>query len=263
MPRRQRSRVALLTVLLAIALAALPGWAASISSPTSVSPSSSPAASAQTFRLVSYNILGSDTESAERLIEALVARAPAVVGLVEVAQSRADELAADPRLAELYPWQEYRPNAPNGGLAVLSSYPMEVQASDPWVPVIVTRVDVDGTPVAFIAAHAINPLRSSRRDAQLTAMRGLIDEQAAAGLPVVLAGDLNTNAFEPAFWPLSSGLTDVDAGATWGPDPNGPAILRIDHILTTPDLVPGDAAVDCDASASDHCLLEAVIGLGS
>ena len=53
----------------------------------------------------------------------------------------------------------------------------------------------------------------------------------------------------------------VDAGATWGPDVDGPAILRIDHILTTPDLAPRDAAVDCDASASDHCLLEAVIGL--
>ncbi|MFN8520420.1 MAG: hypothetical protein U0667_13710 [Chloroflexota bacterium] len=111
---------------------------------------------------------------------------------------------------------------PNGGLAVLSSYPMEVQASDPWVPVIVTRVDVDGTPVAFIAAHAINPLRSSRRDAQLTAMRGLIDEQAAAGLPVVLAGDLNTNAFEPSFWPLSSGLTDVDARGHLGSRPQRP-----------------------------------------
>lgn len=263
MRRRGRARpwgrLVIALVLLAAVVAAWPGLA---SSPT-VSSSASPplVAGAASFRLVAYNILGTDLEPADRLVEAIVRRAPAVVGLVEVSQARAAELAADERLADLFPYQEFRPEAPNGGLAILSSYPFRTEPADPSVPVIVARLDVDGAEVAFIAAHATNPLRSGRRDSELGAMRALIEREAAAGLPVVLAGDLNTNPFEPAFWSLSSGLVDVDAGATWGPSVDGPAILRIDHILTTPDLAPREGATDCDASASDHCLLEAVIGL--
>jgi endonuclease/exonuclease/phosphatase family metal-dependent hydrolase len=211
--------------------------------------------------MVTYNILGTDPEPADRLIAALVARAPAVVGLVEVPASRADALGADPELARRYPWQEFRPYAPHGGIAILSSYPMETTPNDPAVPVLRATVDIDGTPVSVIEAHATNPLTSSGRDAELGRIRELILSQQAAGLPVVLAGDLNTNDFEPAFWSLSEGLVHVASGATWGPDPNGPALLRIDHILTTPDLAPTDGTVDCDASGSDHCLLETVVGL--
>jgi endonuclease/exonuclease/phosphatase family metal-dependent hydrolase len=122
-------------------------------------------------------------------------------------------------------------------------------------------VDVHGTRVAIIEAHATNPLSSSGRDAELGRIRELIEELQDAGYPVVMAGDLNTNDFEPAFWSLSEGLRRVDTGATWGPTPDGPALLRIDHILTTPDLAPTDGVADCDASASDHCLLETVIAL--
>ncbi len=213
------------------------------------------------FRMVTYNILGTDADPEGRLIAALEARAPAVVGLVEVPRSRADALAADPDLARLYPWREIRPDAPRGGIAILSSYPMVTFPNDPSLPVLRATVAIHGTAVAVIEAHASNPLSTSGRDRELGAIRELIGEQEAAGLPVVLAGDLNTNDFEPAFWSLSDGLVHVGSGATWGPDPDGPALLRIDHILTTPDLRPTDGVVDCDASGSDHCLLEAVIGL--
>jgi endonuclease/exonuclease/phosphatase family metal-dependent hydrolase len=211
--------------------------------------------------MVTYNILGTDPEPADRLIAALAARAPAVVGLVEVPQSRAEVLAADPDLAVLYPYQEYRPYAAHGGIAILSSYPMETTPDDPSVPVLQVFLDIDGTRVAVIEAHATNPLTSSGRDAELGRIRELVEELQTAGYPVVLAGDLNTNDFEPAFWSLSDGLRRASSGATWGPDPDGPALLKIDHILTTPDLAPADAVVDCDASGSDHCLVEAVIGL--
>jgi endonuclease/exonuclease/phosphatase (EEP) superfamily protein YafD len=225
------------------------------------SPGDSMGPVANGFRLVTYNILGTDPEPADRLIAALVARAPAVVGLVEVPESRARALAADPELRRLYPWQEIRPSAPHGGIAILSSYPMETAPNDPSIPVILATVDVDGTQVVVIEAHAANPLTSSGRDAELGRIRALIEELAAAGSPVVLAGDLNTNDFEPAFWSLSEGLIHVGSGATWAPEAIGVPVLRIDHILTTPDLAPAEALVDCDASDSDHCLLETLIGL--
>jgi endonuclease/exonuclease/phosphatase (EEP) superfamily protein YafD len=238
-----------------LALRVLPGATAQPSPVASIPPGAS------AFRLVTYNILGTDPEPADRLIAALAARAPGVVGLVEVPQARADALAADPDLARLYPWQEYRPDAPHGGIAILSSHPMETAPNDPSLPVLRATLDVDGTQVSLIEAHATNPLTSSGRDAELGRMRELILEQQATGVPVILAGDLNTNDIEPAFWSLSDGLIHVGSGPTWGPSPDGPALLRIDHILTTPDLAPTDAAVDCDASGSDHCLLETVIGL--
>ena len=215
------------------------------------------------FRMITYNILGTDPEPADRLIAALAARAPAVVGLVEVPQRRADALAADPELARLYPYQEIRPYAPHGGIAILSSYPMEAAPNDPSVPVLRATVDIAGTQVTIIEAHATNPLTSGGRDSELGAIRALLDAQAATGSPVVLSGDLNTNDFEPAFWSLSTGLRQASSGATWGPDKDGLALLKIDHIMTTPDLQPSGGVVDCDASGSDHCLLEAIIGLPS
>jgi endonuclease/exonuclease/phosphatase family metal-dependent hydrolase len=252
---RRALRIAAWGIATILALRVLPGATASPSPGVSMPPGSS------AFRMVTYNILGTDPAPTDRLIEALKARAPAVVGLVEVPESKAEALAADEELAALYPFQELRPHAPHGGIAILSSYPFEAAPNDPSIPVLRALVDIEGTAVVVIEAHASNPLTSGGRDSELGRIRALIDEQVAAGLPVVLAGDLNTNAFEPAFWSLSSGLIDVDAGATWGPEPDGPALLRIDHILTTPDLTPREGAVDCDASGSDHCLLEAVIGL--
>jgi len=225
-------------------------------------PSASPAPDTG-FRMVTYNILGSDPEPPDRLIAALKARAPAVVGLVEVPQARADALAADEELARLYPYQELRPYAPHGGIAILSSYPMVAAPNDPSIPVLRATIDIEGTQVVVIEAHATNPLTSGSRDSELGAIRELVMEQAATGRPVVLAGDLNTNDFEPAFWSLSEGLIHVPSGATWGPEPGGITLLRIDHILTTPDLSPAPATVDCDASASDHCLVETVIGVPS
>jgi endonuclease/exonuclease/phosphatase family metal-dependent hydrolase len=251
---RRAIRISAWAAATVFALRVLPGATAEPSPEASI-----PGASA--FRMVTYNILGTDPDPDGRLTDALVARAPAVVGLVEVPESRAEALAADPALAELYPYQEFRPHAPHGGIAILSSYPMETTPNDPSVPVLQAFVDVDGTRVAIIEAHATNPLSSSGRDAELGRIRELIEELKDAGYPVVMAGDLNTNDFEPAFWSLSEGLRHVDTGATWGPSPDGPALLRIDHILTTPDLAPTDGVADCDASASDHCLLETVIAV--
>src|SRR5262245_61171099 len=158
---RRAIRLSAWIVATVLALRVLPGATATSSPVASIPPGET------AFRLVTYNILGTDPEPADRLIEALVARAPAVVGLVEVPRSRADELAADADLARLYPWQELRPDAPHGGIAILSSYPMDVAPNDPSLPVLRATVDVDGTLVSVIEAHASNPLTSSGRDAEL------------------------------------------------------------------------------------------------
>jgi endonuclease/exonuclease/phosphatase family metal-dependent hydrolase len=219
------------------------------------------------LQLVSYNIWGLDPEPADRLIEALRARGPGVVGLIEVPQARADAIAADPELAVLFPYQVLRPGALNGGLAMLSSWPIEVDPDDPSQPVIRASVDLDGMPVTVIVAHAPTPLGATDRDTVLGQLRGMLLDAQAAGRPAILIGDLNVTDLEPAFRALVGGFVDVPAAVgwfpprTWGPRPDGPALLRIDHIIATPDVVPLSSSVDCDASGSDHCLLEATVAI--
>ncbi|MEU4780060.1 endonuclease/exonuclease/phosphatase family protein [Micromonospora sp. NPDC023633] len=75
----------------------------------------------------------------------------------------------------------------------------------------------------------------------------------AAGRPLVLAGDLNTQPGDPAFAEFTRvGLVDALAAAR--PLPTSPADAprqQIDHVLVTPDLAAGDAAAP-PGTASDH-----------
>lgn len=249
-------------VLLVALVCAMFAAAVSAAEPSPVDPSTAPD---RTLHLVSYNIWGLDPEPPDRLIEALRARGPGVVGLIEVPQARADAIAADPELAELFPYQVLRPGALNGGLAMLSSWPIEVEPDDPSLPVIQAVVDLDGVPVTVIVAHAPTPLGATDRDAVLGQLRGMLLDAQAAARPAILVGDLNVSDLEPAFRALVDGFIDVPAAVswfpprTWGPEPDGPALLRIDHIIATRDVVPLSSSVDCDASGSDHCLLEATV----
>ncbi|MFN8520099.1 MAG: endonuclease/exonuclease/phosphatase family protein [Chloroflexota bacterium] len=202
-----------------------------------------------------------------RLIEALIARAPAVVGLMEVGPARAQALAADPELARRYPYRELRPFAAGGGLALLSSWPIAVEPEVPWVSVVEASVAVGGGELRVIVAHAPNPLTSRARGAALARLRSMLLGQVAAGRPAVLLADLNTSDLEPAFRGFMRGLVDVPGSIvrrpprTWGPLPGGPVFLRIDHAIATPDITPLSFAVDGDASDSDHCLLEVQVAL--
>ena len=98
-------------------------------------------------------------------------------------------------------------------------------------------------------------------------MRALIDSDLAAGQTVLLMGDLNTTEREQAYADFSAGLRDahLDAGTgpglTWRPDelkalPFG--LIRIDYILTSPDLVALSSTVHC-TQLSDHCQIAATL----
>ncbi|MBX3030650.1 MAG: endonuclease/exonuclease/phosphatase family protein [Chloroflexi bacterium] len=245
-------------------LVALLLWAVCAAAASAADPSPVPD---RTLRIVAYNIWGLDREPPDRLIEALAARGPAVVGLIEVTQARAEAIAADAGLAALFPYQVLRPSAANGGLAMLSSWPIEVAPDDRSLPVIHAAVDLDGVPLTVIVAHAPTPLGAADRDTVLERLRTMLLEEQAMGRSAILAGDLNVTDLEPAFRSLVDGFVDVPAAVswlpprTWGADPDGLVLLRIDHIITTPDVVPLSSAVDCDASGSDHCLVEATVAI--
>jgi hypothetical protein len=108
----------------------------------------------------------------------------------------------------------------------------------------------------------------STRNADLVRIRALLDDRIGAGELVVLAGDTNTSASEPAFGRLMAGLHDVHAevgggpGWTWRPaslEGLGIGLLRIDVVATGPDLSPRSSTVVCPRQG-DHCAVIATIG---
>ena len=114
----------------------------------------------------------------------------------------------------------------------------------------------DGIPIGF------NP---RQRNADLDLLRGRVAELEAAGSNVLLIGDFNTTPAEPAFGRLTAGLHDAHAeiglgpGWTWRPEPLeflNTGLLRIDLVLTTPNVVPVSDSIEC-APVGDHCYVEA------
>ena len=110
-------------------------------------------------------------------------------------------------------------------------------------------------------------LDTSSRDEDISFIRSLMDEDLAAGRPVVVVGDINTTEREPAYFELSRGLHDahLDAGLgtgfTWRPPqlrlvPAG--LLRIDYIFVSDPFKVLGTSVTCNGQ-SDHCRVEAEV----
>ena len=72
----------------------------------------------------------------------------------------------------------------------------------------------------------------------------------------MLAGDLNLTEREVAYRDLAD-LTDVARGGTWRPLAISwlPPVLRLDYVLTGPDITVDSTEVDCTVSSSDHCVV--------
>ena len=84
---------------------------------------------------------------------------------------------------------------------------------------------------------------------------------------MLVMGDFNVTEREPGYADLSRGLQDAYAvrgsgtGSTWGPKGGymGWRIptLRIDYLLSSPNVVPVSASTDCASRGSDHCIVSA------
>lgn len=221
----------------------------------------------------------------DRVAEALLARAPAIIALEELTTSAAAALQADPAIRAAYPHAVLNPADDWSGMGLLSSWPLVGSpGADTQPPLIDAVIAVPGAarPLAVIAAHAPPPIwRPSLfgpaydpglRDATLGRVRARIDAHVAAGAPVVLLGDLNLTDRELAYDDLVRDLTDTyhavgtGFGTTWRPGvadapllPFG--LLRIDMAITGPGVVPIRSEPDCTPRVSDHCILDVTVAL--
>lgn len=206
-----------------------------------------------------------------------------VVGLQELTPAAATAIEADPDLRARFPYRVLEARASVLGLGLLSRFPI-LDATFRLDPAVQeATLDLGGGRLlAIVHAHPfhaeIASLGASRipvgldvgqRNADLDTLRGLVDARMASGLPVLLLGDLNTATSEPAFDRLVRGLRDVHGqvglgpGWTWRPfrpEQFGLALLRIDHVITSPDIVPIAIDETCPA-AGDHCVVRATVAI--
>ncbi|MDT0528789.1 endonuclease/exonuclease/phosphatase family protein [Micromonospora sp. DSM 115977] len=149
---------------------------------------------------------------------------------------------------------------PLWGDAVLSRWPLDAARTRPLPAVgaptgaqaLGVTVDFsEGVRLAVVATH----LQPPPGEDPVVQARAVADfaVRYAAGRPLVVAGDLNTEPGDPAFAEFTrAGLVDALAAAR--PLPTSPADAprqQIDHVFVTPGLAAADAAAP-PGTASDH-----------
>lgn len=240
----------------------------------------------ETFRVVSFNVQGSNAEL-ERATEWLLQAAPDVVVLQETAKGY------DPRLAPLYEAYAHEDHIEGSArvfsrFAILQRDVLTIEApggDQSGREALRLLLNLDGRPLAVYALHLSLPLRprarldpdadigpeallrydESRRNAQIRRLLSILDEETA---PFIVAGDFNMSDASLIYAEIAARMQDGwrgagnGAGRTW---PVAEAIglprmiqpfLRIDYIWHSPALRATAAEVGA-AIGSDHLPLSA------
>jgi len=236
----------------------------------------------QPLTVVTWNLEVGSRPGADTV--AMIRDRPAdLIALQELRPDAADAIAADPALTARYPYRLLVPREDVGGMGLLSRRPI-LDHSFRVAPIL-QQATIDlggGRRLAVVNAHPFHAemeqigsagppvgLDSTQRNADLVTIRGRIGDLIDDGLPVLLLGDLNTAASEPAFDRFVRGLRDVHAevgegtGWTWRPrsfEFLGIGLVRIDHVVVSPDIDPVTIGVTCPP-VGDHCLVQAELAL--
>ncbi len=202
-----------------------------------------------------------------------------VIALQELTTAFADAIAADPLLAEAYPYQALYPRDDVLGLGLLSGHPLSDVSFEGEPSRLGARVAMPDGAVRVLNVHPL-PARMPRgplampigfdptnRDAALGRISDDLDELRRSDEPVILLGDINTAPTEPEFGRFTAGLIDAHAevglgpGWTYRPDalePLGIGMIRIDVVLTASGLRPVAVSTRCPP-AGDHCAVLATL----
>ena len=191
----------------------------------------------------------------------------------------------DPVIARDYPHQRSYAPGSSWGLLLLSAYPIldygiagRLPTLPDWPQMLWARLDLGGgRTLLIVAAHLMPPqgglhLDPVEREAVLPSIRAAIDPALADGESLILVGDMSTTEREPAYYDLAHGLQDAQKQAgsglelTWGLNPQlgwPLPLLRIDYLLSSPDVTPLSLSVDCTPRGSDHIIMHGTFALPS
>ena len=216
---------------------------------------SSTAKSSPRLRVFSSNLyfLNSDLSG---IIEEIHAAEPDVVVLQEVTRAHRARLLRDPDLADL----TNRVFADTTDTMIMSRLPIE--SSEIWTKTsrwlararVTTQIGV----VEVVAVHTIAPTNRPSIARWQQMLRALHDLAEDHDKPILLVGDFNATVYHPRFDDLlDTGLTDAHSArgtgftGTWPRDQSFPPLLRIDHALSSRELVPLHASYGT-GRGSDH-----------
>lgn len=246
---RRKHRTSVVFLVFAI----LNGW---LVSPFLIGASTSPPANTPHLRLLSWNV-NSANRKFDELPRLLERYQPDVVLLMEVDT----EWAAFLRSAMTnYPNKLVDERDDNFGIALFSKAPLgdpqTLNLGQAGLPSVTATLPVANQSVTFVGTHPLPPaggLRTEYRDDQLNRVAVWVREHTNQ---VVLAGDLNTTPWSPAFDDLLSisGLLNSSDGhginGSW-PAFFPPMLIPIDHFLTTKDVIVLHREI-VNATGSDH-----------
>lgn len=224
------------------------------------------------LRVSSWNILAGE-DALARALEGISASNADLVALQELEPEVAAAITGE---ATGFDFQAMESDPTVSDVGLLSRYP--VLESEVLADQSVLRAVVDPPSAEPIVIYVVHPplarfvyvgdiplgVDLSVRDVAIALIRARVEEDLVQDRSIIVMGDFNTTERETAYARLSAGLRDahLDAGAgpglTWRPSPFSflPfGMLRIDYILSTPDLVATSATVDCSLR-SDHCRVD-------
>lgn len=223
------------------------------------------------LRVSTWNVLAGE-DAIARALQGISASRADLIALQEIEADVAAQLTSEATGFQFRAMEAHD----DSDVALLSRFPILESQPVPGLPALRAVVDwPSADPVVVYVAHP--PLAEyvrlgdipvgvdfNVRDTIIGRLRGPIDEDLAAGRSVVVMGDFNTTERERAYGWLSDGLRDahLDAGTgpgfTWRPSPlmfMPVGVLRIDYVLSSPDLAATAATVDCSLP-SDHCRVD-------
>ena len=262
--RKPVSRLLLVALIGISLLRYIPAWVSFPAPPT-----------AETLQVSAWN-LHDGQAAARRVLQGVFASDADIIALAELGP---DSVAALQRDARSFEFKALTSESVFLDVGLLSVYPIletERSTSPPFLRAVIQPPTAE--PIVVYAIHA--PLGRyvsirgipvsvdlSVRDAAMAVIRDRIEQDLAQERSVIVLGDFNTTERELAYALIASGLRDahLDAGMgpglTWRPGGFLPfGVLRIDYVMSTPDLQATSSTVDCSLS-SDHCRVDVELSM--
>ncbi|QEG21545.1 endonuclease/exonuclease/phosphatase family protein [Mariniblastus fucicola] len=222
-------------------------------------PASQPPAGKTSLRLMSFNVLATNTEF-QAAIEEVRKHDPDVVAVLEYANNW--HVAFD-HLNETYPYQHRDPRWHGYGIAIFSKLPLENTESVPLTeeeidnPAAIAKFKFGGQTLRLVAVHVMSPINRYRldlRNRQFEQIATLVNDEST---PTILCGDMNCSPSSR----FLSGLIDEtalrDSRQGFGVQPSWPDFafgfgIPIDHVLVSESVHVHDRFLG-EFGGSDHC----------
>ena len=190
------------------------------------------------------------------IMDEVRANDPDVAVFQEVTNAHRARLLRDPNLAGL----PNRIASPNSDTVLFTRLPIE--SSEIWYdtyrPMARARLSTAIGTVEVVAVHTVAPTDQRSIDRWRQMLDALREHAQQRTMPLLMVGDFNATMYHPRFDDiLETGLTDAHSArgkgftGTWPRDRGFPPLLRIDHALSSKELVPVGASYG-EGRGSDH-----------